>query len=71
MERDLRYMKSAQEVSDWMSRERIEAIYVDDDLRKFEPGVWDVIQKQIGKSLEVGLDGGAGAVQILVRTPNE
>jgi hypothetical protein len=71
MERDLRYMKSAQEVSDWMSRERIEAIYVDDNLREFEPAVWDAIQKQIGKSLEVAFNGGEGVVQILIRTTNQ
>jgi hypothetical protein len=71
MERDLRDMKSAQDVSDWISRERIEAIYVDDDLRKFEPAVWDAIQKQIGKSLEVAFDSGDGRVQMLVRTRDQ
>lgn len=69
MTRDLRYMKSAQDLSEWMARERVEAIYVDDFLREFEPALWDIIQKQIGDGLAVAFESGERAVQILVRTP--
>jgi hypothetical protein len=68
MHRDLRYMKSAQDVRDWMAREKVEAIYMDDHLQKFEFSVWDTIEKQLGHGLELGFDGGEG-VQVLIRTP--
>ncbi len=68
---NLRYFKSSQDVSEWMDREKVEAIYSDDDLRKYEPIVWDALQKQIGNSLKVAFDGGEGAVQILVRGSNQ
>jgi hypothetical protein len=68
---ELRHMKSAEDVSEWMARERVKAIYADDDLRKFEPAVWDTLQKQIGNGLSVAFDAGEGAVQILVRTPSQ
>jgi hypothetical protein len=54
-----------------MTREKIEAIYTDDDLRKFEPAVWDVLQKQVGNGLSIAFDAGEEAVQILVRTPSQ
>jgi hypothetical protein len=63
----LRYMESASDLWEWMARERVEAIYVDEDLRMFEPAVWDTLQRQIGSGLTVTFDGGDGSVQILVR----
>ena len=68
---ELRQMKSAQDVSEWMAREKVTAIYADDYLRKYEPDVWDTLQKQIGNGLSVAFDAGEGAVQVLVRTPSE
>ena len=68
---DLRYMKSAQDVSEWMAREGVKAIYVDDYLRRFEPAVWNTIQRQIGSGLKVVFDGGGGAIQVLVRTDSQ
>jgi hypothetical protein len=64
----LRYLKSAEDVAGWMARERIQAIYVDDSLREFEPDVLSLLQEQIGGSLSVAFDAGHGAVQILVPT---
>jgi len=52
-----------------MDRKKVQAIFVDDYLRNYEPGLWDTIQKQIGNGLTVGFDSGQGAVQVLVRTP--
>ena len=67
---DLRNLKSTQDVLNWMSREKVDAIYVDDYLRTFEPEVSHTLQNQIGHGLSVAYDSGAGAVQILVRTPS-
>ncbi len=68
MTRDLRYWKSTQDASEWIARKKIRAIYVDKDLREFEPDVLSILQNQIGSSLSVALDVGHGAVQILVPT---
>jgi hypothetical protein len=66
---ELRYIKTKEDLFQWMGREKIQAIFVDDYLRNYEPGLWDVIQKQIDSGLTVGFDSGQGVVQILVRTP--
>lgn len=66
MARDFRSLKSAQDVSEWIRREKIDAIYVDDDLRRYESVVYDTIEKQIGSSLSVAFDAGEGSVQVLV-----
>jgi hypothetical protein len=63
----------AEDAGTWMSRERVEAIYVDHELRTFEPAAWSAIQKQVGVGLEVGFDGtesgpDEAAVLVLVRT---
>lgn len=66
---ELRYIKTHQDLFQWMDREKVQAIFVDDYLRKYEPGLWDTIQKQIGNGLTVGFDSGQGEVQVLVREP--
>jgi len=66
---ELRYIKTKEDLFDWMDRKKVQAIFVDDYLRNYEPGLWDTIQKQIGNGLTVGFDSGQGAVQVLVRTP--
>lgn len=68
---ELRSIKTREDLFQWMDRENVQAIYVEEFLRKYEPGLWDVIQKQIGNGLSVAFDDGQGAVQVqvLVRTP--
>jgi hypothetical protein len=63
---------SPEDVWTWMSRENVKAIYVNYELRTFEPVAWSAIQKQIGHGLEVGFDGtesvpAAASVLVLVR----
>ena len=62
----LRYMKSEQDLADWMAQNDVKAIYVDHKLRQWEPDVWGVIQGQIGKSLEVAFTDKEPEVQVLV-----
>ena len=73
MSLDLRYIKSAEDVSEWMDQERVKAIYADDYLRTFEPSLWDILQKQANHALQVAFDAGEGVtqVQILVPTPRQ
>lgn len=40
----------------WVARERIEAIYVDDRLRNFEPVAWQTIHSQVGHGMDVAFD---------------
>ena len=61
----LRHMKSGQDVLDWIAHNRVEAIYADPDLRKFEPEVWKLIEAEIGKSLEVVFRVDGGKLQVL------
>jgi hypothetical protein len=67
---DLRYMKSAEDLSDWMTHNNVEAIYEDSNLRDFEPTVWSLIREQIGKSLAVAFADEKGAVRVLVPAGN-
>jgi hypothetical protein len=66
MSGELRYMKSAQDLADWMARNDVEAIYADRKLREFEADVWSVIQNQIGKTLDVAFADDQAEVQVLV-----
>ncbi len=65
--------QSPEEVWEWMSRENVKAVYVDFELRMFEPLAWSAIQKQVGVGLEIGFDGtesvpAEAAVLVLLRT---
>jgi hypothetical protein len=66
MSGELRYMKSAQDLADWMARNEVEAIYADRKLRECEADVWGLIQSQIGKRLEVAFTDEQAEVQVLV-----
>jgi hypothetical protein len=68
MARDLRYMKSGEDLREWMTREKVEAIYVDRALRECEPSLWNLIREQIGKTLAVAFTDEQGAVRVLVPT---
>jgi hypothetical protein len=68
-----RSWQSPEDVRAWMSRENVKAIYVNYELRTFEPIAWSAIQKQLGDGLEIGFDGmesvpAEAGVLVLVRT---
>ena len=66
MSGDLRSVKSAQNLADWMASNDVEAIYADRRLREFEPDLWGLIRNQIGKSLNVAFTDERAEVQVLV-----
>ena len=66
MSGELRYMKSAQDLADWMAHNDVEAIYADRKLRECEVDVWDLIHSQIGKRLAVAFSDEQAEVQVLV-----
>jgi hypothetical protein len=68
MSGELRYMKSPQDLADWMARNNVAAIYADRKLREFESDVWGLIQSQIGKHLAVAFSDEQAEVQVLVPT---
>lgn len=65
-------MTSAEDLRAWMSRNGVEAIFVDEELRTFEPRVWQTIQAQLGRDLAIAFQAGSSgtdAVQIVMRPP--
>ncbi len=66
MHRDLRYMRSDGDLSDWLHRERVDAIYVDSSLRDYEPSVWQLVRARIGKELVVGFGENGESVEVLL-----
>ncbi len=61
----LRGVKSDREFLDWLRERQCKAIYVDGFLKKFEPAAYALIQRQLGKSLEVAFTSDDQSVQIL------
>ncbi|MGH7848546.1 MAG: hypothetical protein ACREQW_25685 [Candidatus Binatia bacterium] len=58
-------LRSDQDLRRWMIENKLEAIYVDSGLRKYEPVTWALIEGQIGKSLEVAFTSEDGKIQLL------
>lgn len=71
MDPALRYMTTDQDLLDWIAKNNIKAIFVDDELRNFESSTWAIIERQIGKNLEVAFTGGNGSIQILFVTSKQ
>jgi hypothetical protein len=61
--------KTSEEFIDWMADQGIEAIYVDHDLYNVLPGIWKLIEPQIGISLERVFEAERGNFQVLTFTP--
>jgi hypothetical protein len=66
MSGQLRYMKSPQDLADWMTHNDVQAIYADRKLRDYEADVWGLIQSQVGKQLNVVFSDEQAEVQVLV-----
>jgi hypothetical protein len=56
---------SEHDLQRWMSDNKLEAIYVDDGLRRYQSSLWSLIEGQIGKSLEIVLSSDTPDVRIL------
>ena len=63
-ENALVYMSHEQEFLRWMTDNNVAAIYVDSNLKNNKT-LWALIERQIGKSLQVGLED--GDVQVLLK----
>jgi hypothetical protein len=57
--------KSSSEFIDWLADQGIEAIYVDHDLSSGLPGIWKLIEPQIGHSLDRVFEVERGNYQVL------
>jgi hypothetical protein len=53
---DLGNLTTSEALWGWLRRDKVEAIYVDDALRRFEPAAWQTIRSQIGHGLDVAFD---------------
>jgi hypothetical protein len=49
----LRHLQTGRELREWLDRERVTALYVEDSLRDLEPTVWALIETLVGPSLTV------------------
>jgi len=65
---NLRYMTSGQDLSTWIIDQNLKAIYMNESFRRVEPSVCALIERQIGKSLEIAFTSDEGAVQVLLVT---
>jgi hypothetical protein len=61
--------KTSSEFIEWMADQGIEAIYVDHDLYKVLPGIWKLIEPEIGLSLERVFQVDQGNYQVLTIKP--
>ena len=62
----LRHLQTARDLREWLDRERVTALYVEDSLRDLEPRVWFLIESLIGTSLTVVFTD--GPIRILTAT---
>jgi hypothetical protein len=53
---ELSNMTTSESFWAWVTREHIEAIYVDAKLRTLEPVVWQTIRSQIGHGIDLAFD---------------
>ena len=58
-------LRSEDDLQRWIADHRLEAIYVDSDLRRFESSVWSLIESQIGTTLAVAYSSENDEIQIL------
>jgi hypothetical protein len=58
-------IRSEQDLRRWMIDNNLEAIYVENDLRRFESSLGALIESQIGKSLEVAFSSDDQNVRVL------
>jgi hypothetical protein len=61
--------KTSPEFIDWMADQGIDAIYVDHDLYNVLPGIWKLIEPQIGITLERAFEVERGNYQVLIINP--
>jgi hypothetical protein len=59
-------ISSAEQLSSWIDRENVRAIYVDNFLREYQPALWSAIQTEIGRGLTVAFNSTDNSVQVLV-----
>lgn len=62
---DLRSLRSDQELAAWITKQELVAIYVDKELRDYEPSLWARVQKLIGTKLTIAFTSSNGEVQVL------
>jgi hypothetical protein len=57
-------IQSGQDLQRWLKQNNVDAIYVDDYLRRYEPPLWSIIEEQIGSSLDVVFSSSDPYIQI-------
>ncbi len=58
--------RTPEQFTEWMRVQDIEAVYVDFSLWGSNPGIWELLDVQIGDGLERGFVGDGGNIQVLL-----
>ena len=59
---------SDQDLRAWMTTNKVNAIYLDDTLKSSQPETWMLVERSIGKSLEVAFTSDDGKIRLLLFT---
>ncbi len=65
-------MVSDQDLREWMTKNKVKAIYLDGNLKSSQPETWTLVERSIGKSLETAFTSEDGKIRLLffTRDPN-
>jgi hypothetical protein len=61
-------MVSDQDLREWMTKNKVKAIYLDGNLKSAQPETWTLVERSIGKSLEVAFTSDDGNIRLLTFT---
>ena len=61
-------MVSDQDLRQWMTTNKVTAIYLDDNLKSSQPETWTLVEQSIGKSLKIAFTSDDGRIRLLFFT---
>jgi hypothetical protein len=62
---DIPNMVSDQDLREWMTKNKVKAIYLDGNLKSSQPETWTLVERSIGKSLETAFTSDDGKIRVL------
>jgi hypothetical protein len=65
---DIPNMVSDQDLRQWMTKNKVNAIYLDDNLKGSQPETWTLVERSIGESLKTAFTSDDGNIRLLFFT---
>ncbi len=65
---DIPNIVSDQDLREWMTKNKVKAIYLDGNLKSSQPETWTLVERSIGKSLETAFTSDDGKIRVLFFT---